>query len=367
MKSTIVSIQMLRGLAALLVVFHHARFQIRDFEVFFYGGVWPFGQAGVDIFFVISGFIMWVTTDDRRTTPLQFMTNRIVRIVPLYWLITLAVAAACLIAPNLFRAMVLTPEHVVKSLFFIPDFHPGMPSRIWPLLLPGWTLNYEMVFYLVFATALLLLRHLIIPLTGGLFATAVAAGFIFDFDSAVGITYTDSIIMEFVAGMMVGHLWLHGRLKLPTLTALATISMAFAALMALTPFETQEARLLIWGIPAVLIVTASLSLDQRGDFMSSRFLELLGDASYSIYLTHILTLGVLRTVWSRLGLVERDLGSAIVFLAISVAVSVLVGIAVYYVAEVPMLRFFRRVRSGGRADAPLTPQCSRSRLRAGTF
>ena len=166
MKFTIISIQILRALAALLVVFHHARYQIRDFEAFFYGGIWQSGQAGVDIFFVISGFIMWVTTHDRRTTPLQFLTNRIVRIVPLYWLLTLTVAAACLIAPSLFRGVVLAPEHVVKSLFFIPDFYPGMPTHIWPLLLPGWTLNYEMIFYVVFAVALLLPRHLMIPFTG---------------------------------------------------------------------------------------------------------------------------------------------------------------------------------------------------------
>jgi exopolysaccharide production protein ExoZ len=353
MKATIVSIQILRAVAALLVVFHHARYQISDFEVFFYGGIWPFGQAGVDIFFVISGFIMWVTTHDRRTTPLQFMTNRIVRIVPLYWLLTLSVAAAVLVMPNLFRGVVLTPEHVVTSLFFIPHFYPGMPSRIWPLLLPGWTLNYEIVFYLVFAVALLLPRHLMIPLTGALFGTAVAAGFIFDFDSAVGIFYTESMIMEFVAGMVLGHLWVHGRLKLPAWEALTVIPAAFVALVALTPFEIPRTRLLAWGIPAVLIVTAGLSLDLRGQSIAYRFLKLMGDASYSIYLTHILTLGVLRTVWSRLGLIERDLGSAIAFLAVSVAVSVLVGIAIYYMVEVPMLRFFRRIRSGGHTEAPV--------------
>jgi exopolysaccharide production protein ExoZ len=353
MTFTIISIQILRALAALLVVFHHARYQIREFEVFFYGGIWPFGQAGVDIFFVISGFIMWVTTHDRRTTPLQFMTNRIVRIVPLYWLLTLMVAAACLIAPSLFRGVVLTPEHVVKSLFFIPDFYPGMPTRIWPLLLPGWTLNYEMIFYVVFAVALLLPRHLMIPFTGAVFATAVAAGFIFDFDSAVGKFYTEPYIMEFVAGMVIGHLWLHGRLKLPALPALAAIPVAIAGLIALTPFMTPQNRLLVWGIPAVLIVTAGLSLDLRGASISSRFLRLMGDASYSIYLTHILTLGVLRTVWSHLGLIQHDLGSACVFLAVSIAVSVLVGIAVYYAAEVPMMRFFRRVRTAGRVVAPL--------------
>ena len=133
-------------------------------KTIFADGFWLFGQAGVDIFFVISGFIMWVTTHDRPTTPLRFMTNRIVRIVPLYWLITLAVAAMAFAVPSLFRGVVLTPEHVIKSLLFIPHYYPGMPTRVWPLLLPGWTLNYEMVFYLVFAIALLLPRRLMIPL-----------------------------------------------------------------------------------------------------------------------------------------------------------------------------------------------------------
>jgi len=205
----------------------------------------------------------------------------------------------------------------------------------------------------VFAVALLLPRHLMIPFTGALFATAAAAGFIFDFDSAVGKFYTESYIMEFVAGMVIGHLWLHERLKLPALPALAAIPVAIVALVALTPLMLPQNRLLVWGIPAALIVTAGLSLDLRGMSISSRFLRLMGDASYSIYLTHILTLGVLRTVWSHLGLIQRDLGSACVFLAVSIAVSVLVGVAVYYAAEVPMMRFFRRVRFAGQAGAPL--------------
>ncbi|GEO40243.1 acyltransferase [Skermanella aerolata] len=358
MKFTIISIQILRAFAALLVVFHHARYQIPEFEVFFHGEIWQFGQAGVDIFFVISGFIMWVTTHKRRTTPLRFMTNRIVRIVPLYWLLTLTVAGACLLAPHLFRGVMLTPEHVVKSLFFIPSFYPGLPTRIWPLLLPGWTLNYEMVFYLVFAVALLLPRRLMIPLIASLFVTAVAAGFIFDFDSAAGLFYTESLILEFVAGMMLGHFWLHGRLKMPTLPALAVIPVAVAALVVLAPFEAPETRMLVWGVPAILIVTASLSLDLRGRFASNRFLKLMGDASYSIYLTHILTLGVVRTVWSRLGLVERELDSACVYLVASIAVSVVVGITVYYLVELPLLRFFKRSKAAQPARASLPAAAS---------
>jgi exopolysaccharide production protein ExoZ len=353
MKSTIISIQILRALAALLVVFHHARYQISEFEDYFADGFWLFGQAGVDIFFVISGFIMWVTTHDRPTTPLRFMTNRIVRIVPLYWLITLAVAAMAFAVPSLFRGVVLTPEHVIKSLLFIPHCYPGMSTRVWPLLLPGWTLNYEMVFYLVFAIALLLPRRLMIPLIAALFTAVVAAGFIFDFDSVVADFYTESIILEFVTGMMLGHLWLQGKLRISPPTAFATILVAFAVIIALTPFKTPESRFLIWGLPALLVVSAGLALEPRGRFVSHGSLKLMGDASYSIYLTHILTLGVLRTAWRWLGLIEHDPVSAWTFLIVSIAVSALAGIAVYYVVEIPMLRFFRRLGSGARADSPM--------------
>ena len=76
--------------------------------------------------------------------------------------------------------------------------------------------------------------------------------------------------MEFVAGMVIGHLWLHGRLKLQALLALAAIPVAIVALVALTPFMTPQNRLLVLGIPAVLIVTAGLSLDLRGASISSR-------------------------------------------------------------------------------------------------
>jgi exopolysaccharide production protein ExoZ len=196
-------------------------------------------------------------------------------------------------------------------------------------------------------------RRLMIPVIAALFTAVVASGFIFHFDNVVANFHTESIILEFVAGMILGHLWLHGKVRIPPLAAFATILVAFAVMIVLTPLKTPENRFLIWGLPALLVVSAGLSLEPRGRFFSHGFLKLMGDASYSIYLTHILTLGVLRTAWKRLGLVEQDLGSAWIFLVVSIAVSALAGIAVYYLAEIPMLRFFRRTGSGVRTDAPL--------------
>lgn len=360
-KFNIISIQYLRAFAALLVVFHHARYQITDFEVFYTGGVWLFGQAGVDIFFVISGFIMWVTTSLRPTTPGDFLRNRIVRIVPMYWLVTLAIAAAALLLPTLFRAVELTPEHVLKSLFFVPHFYPAAPTRIWPLLIPGWTLNYEMFFYLLFAAALFLPRALIIPAISALFAAISVTGLVVPFRDPVLIFFADSIILEFAAGMLIGRLYLEGRLALPAWAALSAIAVGLVWMVALTPWEIPETRLLVWGVPAVLTVVGCLSLELRDVIRKYGLLTLLGDASYSIYLTHILTLGVVRTAWNRLGLVEQDAAAAWIFMAAAIAISAAAGIAAYFLVEAPIQRLGRRwtsrplrrpgVAAGGGANA----------------
>ena len=135
-----------------------------------------------------------------------------------------------------------------------------MPTRIWPLLLPGWTLNYEMIFYVVFAVALLLPRHLMIPFTGAVFTTAVGRRIHFRFrQRRWGSSTPSPIIMEFVAGMVIGHLWLHGRLKLPA-SELALVGHPrrhLALVVVLTPFDDPpEDRLLYGAFRLILIVTA---------------------------------------------------------------------------------------------------------------
>src|ERR1019366_2869669 len=140
-------IQYLRGIAALMVVWHHGVGQLATLETYF---PFRFGTSGVDLFFVISGFIMVVTTAGRDVTPTEFIARRFVRVVPLYWVLTLALAATALVAPSLFRSVTLTAVSLIQSLLFIPHFSPSHAGMIWPVLVPGWTLNYEMFFYVVF-------------------------------------------------------------------------------------------------------------------------------------------------------------------------------------------------------------------------
>ncbi len=187
-RKTINSIQFLRGAAALLVLVEHLRIE---------SGLYPYGAVGVDLFFVISGFIIFfVTESDQR----NFFLKRIIRIVPLYWLVTFAIAAITIAKPSLFNSASFGVAHFFWSLFFIPHYTEAQGLR--PLLALGWTLNYEMMFYLLFAAGMAISHKWRFEITSllllGLFLIANALpigpthGFSF---------YGDAIILEFIFGM----------------------------------------------------------------------------------------------------------------------------------------------------------------------
>ncbi len=144
------NLQVTRAVAAYMVVLFH-------FLALFVWHLYPeakyltFGAAGVDIFFVISGFIMVVTTSDGKTGPADFLAKRIARIAPIYWLITLVLVAMSLAGLKPIGILRMQADWVVKSLFFIPFNRDGYVE---PINSVGWTLNYEMFFYVVFAVCL---------------------------------------------------------------------------------------------------------------------------------------------------------------------------------------------------------------------
>jgi len=107
--------------------------------------------AGVNVFFVISGFITWVICERRPTTPARFLRERLERIAPVYWIATGIMVAGAL--ASLFPNLKLTLGPVLGSLFFIPHHSPSN-GQVWSVLVQGWTLNYEIFFYMVFAGSL---------------------------------------------------------------------------------------------------------------------------------------------------------------------------------------------------------------------
>ena len=198
---TLYGIQYLRVFAALAVVVFHAAERT--------GGQFQIGAAGVDVFFVISGFIMWVMSARRPVTPFRFVVDRIQRIAPSYWIVTVVMIFGAIV--GLFPNMRLTASHIVGSFLFIPVRSPSN-GEIWPILVQGWTLNFEMFFYAIFAITLFLPRRFQLSFISGVFAILVATGLWLHPQSAISFTYTRPIIFEFVAGIALAQLWLTGKI-----------------------------------------------------------------------------------------------------------------------------------------------------------
>ena len=336
----ILPIQYLRGIAALMVVWHHGIGQIAGAAEYF---SMEFGPSGVDLFFVISGFIMVMTTSGKDTTPMDFIQRRFVRVVPLYWVLTLALVAVLLVAPSLFRSTVLTPVSVFQSLLFIPHFSPSHPGKIWPILVPGWTLNYEMFFYCIFALSLGFTHRLAV--LASILVMLVAAGYVLGpFAHPAAQTYTNPLLLEFVTGAAIGHFWIGGKLGIPLAGSIIAI-LTGAAL--LTPHDAPPLGIYTPLAGAGLLVYGSLNghlLRWRNDLLLT-----LGDASYSIYLTHVFTLGLCRFVWTKFHPGASNLVTALSFMLLALIVSAIVGWLSYLWIETPLLnrlRSMQRKRAG---------------------
>lgn len=275
MNRRYVSIQYLRAIAALAVVVLH----------------WSGGHArsplhgGVDMFFVISGFVMVTSTDGRGVSFGKFMTARIERIVPLYWFATLW-AAAVLIGAGHWP----TAFDWIYSLLFIPHtsaLHHALPRE--PILGPGWTLCYEMFFYLVFgATLFLKARRQAIALTAiflGLFALRPLLAD----TGATGSSFTGPLLFEFLAGSFIGWWSLatpRPILSLPWAAVVLVAGLAFGAgIHAINP---ATPRVIGFGIPAACFVIAAVAAEHKIGAVALKPLVFLGDASYAIYLFHLL-------------------------------------------------------------------------------
>jgi len=319
---TWVSIQHMRAMAALSVVlFHAAQWSRVDFGI---------GAAGVDVFFVISGFVMWTVTGDRAPAPLDFVKRRVIRVAPLYWLVTLSLVAGAMAFPDRFPEVDADPLHILLSLAFIQHLNPdGQP---FPVLTPGWSLNYEAVFYLVFAACLLLPTRLrLIGLSLAL-ATLSLSGFLWPRGY---VMLLNPLFLQFLAGAWLGRLAQEGLLPdRPFGWLMLGLGQALFLLLWLSRIDPDLWRPMIWGLPAVLVVAGVVTVEADGGWPRWRWLGLLGDASYSLYLTHTLAIGALA--------VTMGAWNPWLFIPAAVAVAVPAGIACYLLVEKPMLMTLRQ-------------------------
>lgn len=335
----LVTIQALRGVAALMVVFHHVLHQSPGFLA-----VLPTeaGQAGVDLFFVISGFVMVYVTQDRERSPQQFLAMRAARIIPVYWFYTLSAALLMFILPQLFRSNELSLKHVVLSLLFIP--HQTGTDSISPVVKQGWTLNYEMFFYLLFAIAMMIaLRHRATLAISALALMAITGYFLQFSGASLGTAdfYFQNIILEFALGMAIGIIFLRGGLnRIGSTFGALMVAVGFCALFALDPLYASSTRILVYGLPAALIVIGVLAFESRSQVPRMQFMEFMGDTSYSLYLVHIFPVAILRAIWP---MPMDGAMSFTLFLAASVVSAVGMGAISYYAVEKTSLKYLRKV------------------------
>jgi exopolysaccharide production protein ExoZ len=341
------SLQYLRGLAAMLVVFYHAVGQLVIPTGSFH--VPQIGAAGVDIFFVVSGFVMFWTTRGRTLAPGDFMLKRLIRIAPLYWFFTLAVAAVAFAVPQLLRATHFNTWHILMSLLFVPVWHPFIPREvegaISPIIVPGWTLNLEIVFYLLFALTLKArasLRPWLLSIL--LIALYVAARTVL-WPTSLRFYGTD-LLAEFMAGVVLACLI--DRLPRGGSRGWAALfAVALPVMLALDYARPPLPQSIFLGVPALLCVLAALQVERAGALPSSRVLGLLGDASYSIYLSHIFVIAGVRIVANAVGY-DLALFAGVPFLVLTLATAATVGFAVHGLIEKPLLAAVNRAVRGNR-------------------
>lgn len=304
-------------------------------------------RSGVDVFFVISGFVMVYSTDrGSRLSPSQFMQRRLLRVVPIYWIVTSITLAFILFAPSLVRSTGTDPLHAIASYLFLPATNP-VSGDTFPIVLVGWTLNYEMFFYVTFALAIWLGRNrpaVVMSLVMASLSALVLAGLAFPLPFLLAF-FADPVVLEFLFGMAIALTWKgqHSEGRWPWLL----LALGAAAVLVLLPDMPNDMRVLRFGIPAAILVFAMVQVR----FGVNMLLHRLGDMSYSLYLIHFMVVAAFGRAWSALLPYDHPAIYAL-FMASGVGVSILAGYLLWALAEVPMTTRARAMLRGKQASNP---------------
>lgn len=321
----IANLQVLRAWCALAIILFHTLSTAREygFRSPVLGALSGWGFQGVDIFFLISGFVMVLTQARKQRGRGAFLIERLVRVAPTYWLLTGFVFALTLAVPKLFRSLSADPLWFFQSMSF--------SNLLWkdgenfPLIYVGWTLEYEMLFYLVFAASL--------GLDGWgkrLASQALLFGLIW-------WGFTTSIIMEFLIGELCALYYLSGRtIARPRLFLIAgLIGLALPVLV--WPDGTRVMtlfRFALFGVPAAGVLFWALYARQSGN----RVLLAIGNASYSIYLIQALSISFFCKLFVKL----LPATPPILVAFVTIAGTVLIGLVFFHLIERPLIKGLRR-------------------------
>jgi exopolysaccharide production protein ExoZ len=301
------------------------------------------GAAGVDLFFVISGFIMVYTT--RNDPPSirssrRFFLRRLSRIAPLYWIAMATLALSWLDVGTSMKQEGIDVQTIIYSALFIFHQRPPPDNSLNPMLAQGWSLNYEMFFYLLFSVVLLFPRRLSIPVFIVALLTMGVMGHVGIVHGTFG-RYFVYWLWEFAFGVGIGFAYSNG-LRLPRSAAISCVVLGIVLLWSSTLYEpeTYTWRPIHWGIPCAIILAGVVNLGQHLD-VRWRAIVRIGDASYAQYLFHGMVMLWLFVHWPRIvDLLIKTVGpwGIVVYMT---AMSVIVSVAIYVFVERSLLRTLR--------------------------
>jgi len=345
-KGKIHSIQYLRAVAALMVVFQHSIHEINDGAA--KGHASPIGLVvdgvfGVKVFFVISGFIMHALAKPRLGTQgywWKFMVERFLRIAPMYWIATTLFLCAAVVFSSQVNHAAIDPMHVLASYGFVPYPRPG-DQEMSPVLALGWSLNYEMFFYVLFSACIFLnTRSITLTCTAAFVLIAALHGFT---PQATAPHYLSKpIILLFLAGALISYLHqvIPQRLTLPSWAFMAIIAVLVGIKLVFLPVDgplLQEFALSI----AMVAAAAFIRIKDTG-MLVSRILTTGGDASFSLYLFHIFAINAVMLMAKKLHLLARI--GAYPILCLCIFASLAAGYLVFRYLETPILSWTARLR-----------------------
>ncbi len=332
-------IQALRIIAACLVVVTHSTYYAFE-RLDKHFPVWERGTRGVDIFFVISGFVMIYASQKLFSTSdgwKVFAEHRIVRIVPLYWLVTTFKVVILLATAGLALHTALSPRTAICSYLFLPT--KDLDGKLEPLVGVGWTLNFEMLFYFFFALALFL-RANVFKFVGVVLVLLSIGGYFRQPSWPAAAFYLNSIVLEFYFGMLIAKACINN-MYIPKKLAYLLLALGFFLLL-LPPFDWNVLpKFLVSGVPAAMIVWSTASLEGLGNAIPA-FILYLGDASYSIYLIHPFVSPLPPAVLSRV-----HFHHPVISVICSVALGIGAGCILHQLVEKPMttrMRDYLRAR-----------------------
>ncbi|WP_231584155.1 acyltransferase family protein [Domibacillus indicus] len=298
-------------------------------------------SGGVNYFFALSGFMMYYIYRESFDKPGQaksFLLNRFIRIYPLYWILTCVFLLILFSFPGQFWEVDINIEAVLTSFLLLPN-----SSEAEPLLLVAWSLVHTVFFYIVFSLFFLVKRNISVPILAAwaLLSVAFYQGYI-GIDHYLIRFFFNLYNIIFLAGILCAYAVTHFKWNIKWSAAFVMIGLLgfpFTWINYLYHFVNLDFDLGT-GLASVFIILGLASIDLQKEVRIPAFFHYLGNAAFSIYLSHNLILDVSIDLYSRLSIYNAAGG--LITTVLVMALMTAAGCAVHSFVEEPLIAALKK-------------------------